>query len=184
MKINKIFFQSVCAGIAVSAILFISPAFAQTNPKLTDAEVASVAVVANQIDIDYAEIATKKSKDAEVIKFAQTMINDHTAVINKAAALVKKLGVTPADNAVSQKLLADAEKTKKELRSKSANAFNKAYVDNEVAYHKAVIAAVEGLLIPETDNVELKELLQSVVPALKAHLGHAEMLQKTIEKMK
>jgi putative membrane protein len=109
------------------------------------------------------------------------MINDHTAVINKAAALVKKLGVTPADNAVSQKLLADAEKTKKELRSKSANAFNKAYVDNEVAYHKAVIAAVEGLLIPETDNAELKELLQNVVPALKAHLGHAEMLQKTIK---
>ena len=182
MKINKIFFQSVCAGITVSALLFISPALAQTNPKLSDPEVASVAVVANQIDIEYAEIAAKKSKDAEVLKFAQTMINDHTAVINKAAALVKKLGVTPKDNTVSQKLLADAEKTKKALRSKSANAFNKAYVDNEVAYHKAVIAAVEGLLIPETDNAELKELLQNVVPALKAHLGHAEMLQKSINK--
>ena len=182
MKINRIFFQAVCAGIAVPAILFISPAFAQTNPKLSDPEVASVAVVANQIDISYAEIAKIKSIDAEVPKFAQTMINDHTAVIDKAAALVKKLGVTPVDNAVSQKLLADAEKTKKELRSKAAKAFNKAYADNEVAYHKAVIAAVEGLLIPETDNAELKELLQNVVPALKAHLGHAEMLQKSMTK--
>jgi putative membrane protein len=77
--------------------------------------------------------------------------------------------------------LADAEKTKKELLSKSGKAFNKAYIDNEVAYHKAVIAAVENLLIPETENKELKELLQNVVPALKAHLEHAIMVQKNIK---
>jgi putative membrane protein len=103
-------------------------------------------------------------------------------VIEKAAALAKKLGVTPKDNGVSKKLLADAKKTKEMLGSKSGDAFNKAYVDNEVSYHKAVIDAVEGLLIPETDNEELKALLQNVVPALKAHLGHAEMLQKNMNK--
>lgn len=181
MKINKTF-QVICASATVFAILFVSPGFAQTHPKLSDPEVASVAVVANQIDISYAEIAKKKSKDAEVLKFAETMINDHNAVIAQAAALAKKLGVTPKDNAVSQGLLSDAEKTKKLLLSKSGKAFNKAYVDNEVTYHKAVIAAVEGLLIPETENAELKELLQKVVPALKAHLGHAEMLQKNMNK--
>jgi putative membrane protein len=175
-------FQTASVGAALLAILFSFPVFAQTNPKLSDAEVASVAVVANQIDISYAEIAKKQSKNAEVLKFAETMINDHNAVIKQAAALVKKLGVTPKDNAVSQKLLNDAEKAKKELRTKSGDAFNKAYVDNEVTYHKAVIDAVEGLLIPETDNAELKELLENVVPALKAHLGHAEMLQKNMGK--
>lgn len=174
--------QPLYACTLALAILIASPAFAQTNPKLSDPEVASVAVVANQIDISYAEIAKEKSKDAEVLKFAQTMINDHNAVIAQAAALVKKLGVTPKDNEVSQKLLADAEKTKKSLRAKSGKVFDQAYVDNEVAYHKAVIAAVEGLLIPETDNAELKELLQNVVPALKVHLGHAEMLQKSMTK--
>ena len=162
--------------------LFTFSAYSQETPKLSDPEVASVAVVANQIDIGYAEIAKKKSKDAEVLKFAETMINDHNSVIEKAAALVKKLGVTPKDNDVSKKLLADAKKTKEMLESKSGNAFNKAYVDNEVAYHKAVIDAVEGLLIPETDNAELKALLQNVVPALKAHLSHAEMLQKNMQK--
>lgn len=181
MKISKIY-QAASTSMVILSILLVSPAFGQTNPTLSDAEVASVAVVANQIDIGYAEIAKKKSKDPEVLKFAQTMVNDHKAVIGQAAALVKKLGVTPKDNAVSQGLLKDAEKIKKSLRSKSGNAFNKAYVDNEVAYHKAVIGAVEGLLIPETDNQELKELLQNVVPALKAHLGHAEMLQKSMNK--
>ena len=154
------------------------PLLAQDNPKLSDAEVAHVAVVANQIDIAYADIAKEKSKEADILKFADTMKSDHNAVINQASALVKKLGVTPKGNAVSQKLLADAELTKKTLRSKSAKAFNKAYIDNEVAYHKAVIDAVEGLLIPEADNAELKSLLQNVVPALKTHLEHAQMVQK------
>jgi putative membrane protein len=176
MRFTKMFIKSFCA-VAGSG-LFLSSAIAQDNSKLSDAEVASVAVVANQIDINYAAIAKQKSKDADVIKFAETMERDHKAVIAQAAALVKKLGVTPKDNAVSKKLLSDAEKTKKTLRAKSGNAFNKAYIDNEVTYHKAVIGAVETLLIPETENAELKELLQNVVPALKAHLMHAEMLQK------
>lgn len=170
------------AGLCIVSMWAGLTAFAQDNPKLTDPEVASVAVVANQIDIGYAGIAKEKSKDAEVLKFAQTMIDDHTVVIGQATALVKKLNVTPKENAVGQKLLADAEKTKKSLREKTGKAFDKAYVDNEVAYHKAVISAVEGLLIPEADNAELKELLQKVVPALKAHLEHAEMLQKSLGK--
>ena len=75
--------------------------------------------------------------------------------------------------------MADAEQTKKILRSKSGKDFNKAYIDNEVTYHKAVIGAVEGLLIPEAENSELKALLQNIVPALKTHLEHAEMVQNT-----
>lgn len=177
MKIIK---TARAVGVCMLSMVFWSttPVLAQQNPKLSDPEVASVAVTANQVDINYAEIAKKKSKDAEVLKFAETMARDHKAVIEQAVALAKKLGVTPKDNAVSQKLLADAEKTKKSLLAKSGKAFNKAYIDNEVAYHKAVIDAVENLLIPETDNAELKALLQNVLPALKAHLGHAEMIQK------
>ncbi|HLT80570.1 MAG TPA: DUF4142 domain-containing protein [Cyclobacteriaceae bacterium] len=176
MKNPKTFWS----GILLSCMLCATASFAQDAPKLSDAEVASVAVVANQIDIEYADIAKEKSKDAEIIKFAETMINDHKAVIAQAAALVKKLGVTPKDNDVSKKLLSDAEATKKALRAKSGKAFNKAYIDNEVAYHKAVIDAVEGLLIPETENAELKALLENVVPALKTHLAHAEMVQKSL----
>ena len=164
--------------VFVSASMLAGPVCAQENPKLSDPEVAHVAVVANQIDIAYAAIAKEKSKDADILKFAETMTNDHNAVINQASALVKKLNVTPKENSVSQKLLADAEVTKKSLRAKSGKAFNKAYIDNEVTYHKAVIGAVEGLLIPEAENAELKALLQNIVPALKTHLEHAEMVQK------
>ncbi len=168
-------------AVIVLAIFTTTIGFSQESPTLTDPEVASVAVVANQIDISYAEIALKKSKNKEILDFAKRMITDHNAVIGQAVALVTKLSVTPKDNAVSQSLLEGAEKTKKMLRKANRKSFDKLYIDNEVTYHKAVIAAVRDLLIPESDNEELKGLLETVLPALEAHLGHAEMVQMKLK---
>ncbi len=177
--IMKMFRSLTALAIIMACFIgFAKPATAKNTAKLTDPEIASVAVTANQIDISYAEIAKEKSKDAAVLKFAETMANDHKAIIDQAVALVTKLGVTPKDNELSKQLLAGAEKTKKMLRSKSGKAFDKAYIDNEVAYHKAVISTVEKTLIPDAHNAELKSLLQKVVPTLKEHLMHAEMVQK------
>ncbi|AVI49726.1 hypothetical protein C5O00_00520 [Pukyongia salina] len=153
---------------------------AQNGPKLIDTEVASVAVVANQIDIDYAKIAIKRSKNKDITEFATRMIEDHNAVISQAVALVEKLGVNPKDNAVSQSLLDQAETKLKILRTVKKKDFDKTYIDNEVEYHRAVIDAVKGLLIPETENEELKALLEAVLPALEAHLNHAKMVQSKI----
>ncbi|MGH2565045.1 MAG: DUF4142 domain-containing protein, partial [Ginsengibacter sp.] len=110
------------------------------------------------------------------------MKKDHQAVIDQAVALVTKLGVTPKDNATTKSFLAGATKTKAMLNSKKGNAFNKAYIDNEVAYHKAAINEVENVLIPDATNSELKSLLQSALPLFKTHLAHAEMVQKEFNK--
>ncbi len=169
------------ASAATTFFLAASPANAQTQ-KLTDPEIASVAVTANQIDVDYAAIAQKKSKNAEVLRFAKTMHDDHTATIEAATKLVTKLKVTPMDNPVSKSLKEGAEKTTKVLNSKSGADFDKAYIDNEVTYHKAVISTVETKLIPESKNAELKSFLEGVMPVLKTHLEHAEMVQKNLNK--
>ena len=148
--------------------------------ELNDSEIASIAVTANQIDVDYGKIALKKAKNADAKKFAQTMVDDHSAVINKAVALAQKLGVTPQDNATTQSLLAGAEKMKVELNSKDGKEFDKAYIDNEVAYHDAVISTVKNVLIPQTQNAELKELLQSAVPLFEHHLEMAKEAQSKL----
>lgn len=174
----KIYLKKLMVLTTIASFAVLS---AQSQAGLNDAEVANVAVTANQIDIQYAEIAKEKSKNETVLKFASTMERDHKAVIAQAAALAGKLGVVPEDNAVSKKLMTDAQKTMKMLKSKSGAAFDKAYINNEVAYHKAVVEAVEKLLIPDTENAELKQFLSIVLPALKAHLGHAEMIQKEMK---
>ena len=182
---NKSFYMKKIIGL-ISLTFLISgfiliPAKAQKTKKLNDAEIASIAVTANQIDINAAEFAKSKTKNTEISNFANTMITDHTSVINQATALVKKLKVTPQDNAVSRQLQANAKKNLASLKGKKGAAFDRAYAKNEVAYHKVVISTVENTLIPQAQNAELKSLLQSVLPVLKTHLAHAEMVVKNLK---
>ncbi|MCG2430451.1 DUF4142 domain-containing protein [Aequorivita xiaoshiensis] len=155
---------------------------AQETPQLSDAEIANVAVVANQIDIDYAKLAIAKSNDAAVREFANTMINDHQAIIDLAVELVTKLGINPKDNPVSKSLLNQADETTKKLKSINGKAFDQAYINNEVAYHKTVIDALNTILIPQSQNTDLEALLKTAVPILETHYHHAKMAQSKILK--
>lgn len=164
-------------GAVICLALFYLPSAAQNEIHLTDPEIASVAVTANQIDVNYGKIALKRAKSADIRKFAQTMINDHTSIIKQATDLAQKLGVTPKDNALTQQLLTGEKKETQALKSKKGKDFDKAYIDNEVAYHEAVINAVKNVLIPQTKNEQLKALLIKVSPLLQEHLEHAKMVQ-------
>ena len=149
-------------------------------PNLTDAEVAHVAVTANTIDVELGRLALTKARNAEVRRFATTMITDHTGVNEQAGALASRLGVTPADNAVSRSLLDGAATARSSIERLSGAAFERAYMDREVAYHQAVLDALDGLLIPTTENTDLKKLLVDVRPAIAAHLEHARRLVTTL----
>ncbi|AXA42902.1 hypothetical protein DLJ82_5341 (plasmid) [Rhizobium leguminosarum] len=146
------------------------------DAKPTDPQIAHIAYTAGQIDVTAAEQALKKSKNAEVIAFAKTMERDHKAVNDQALALVKKLKVTPEDNPVSQSLSTQAAKELTTLEALDGAAFDKAYVENEVAYHKSVNDALANILIPSAGNKELKSLLETGLTLFKEHQMHAEHL--------
>lgn len=152
-------------------------AFAQA---INDAQIAHIVVTANQVDIDAGKLAASKGANPEVKKFGQQMVTDHTGVNKQASELAAKLNVTPADNTTSQSLKAGGEKNLASLKTLSGAAFDKAYIDNEVAYHQAVLDAVDKTLIPGASNAELKALLVKVRPAFVAHLEHAKKIQSSL----
>src|SRR5205809_8108900 len=109
------------------------------------------------------------------------MESNHTSVNNQATALAKKLNVTPEESATSRKLKSDGDKLIKKLEGLSGAAFDKAYIDNEVSYHEAVIKVVNDTLIPNAKNAELKSLLESAGPVFDSHLNHAKEIQATLK---
>ena len=162
-------------GLFFSAITLT----AQAETKINDAQIAAIVVTANQVDIDAGKFAAEKSTDAAVKAFANTMVTDHSAVNKNAVDLVTKLKVTPEQNDTSRSLKAGGDENVAKLRTLSGKAFDKAYVDHEVAYHEQVISALDSVLIPNAQNAELKALLVKVRPAFVAHLDHAKHLQQT-----
>ncbi|HEU4961550.1 MAG TPA: DUF4142 domain-containing protein [Sphingomonas sp.] len=166
------------AGAAVLALPFAAPPpAAQPN----DAQIAHIAYTAGKIDIAAGKQALAKSHDQRVRAFAEEMVRDHSAVNDQALALVKKLGVTPQDNPTSQALSKDAAAKLAAYSKLSGKAFDRAYVDNEVAYHKTVNGALSGTLIPSAHNPELKTLLQTGLKLFTEHQKHAEQLAKSLK---
>ena len=152
--------------VAVAGLLIL-PATAASAQSVNDAQIAAIVVAANQVDIDAGKLAASMAANPDVKKFGQQMVTDHTGVNKQAVELVTKLKVKPEDNPTSQSL--------------KGAAFDKAYVDHEVAYHQQVLDAVDKTLIPNAKNEELKALLVKVRPAFVAHLEHAKHVQSSLK---
>lgn len=160
---------------ALAALLLAGAApYAQAAEKPTDPQIAHIAYTAGTIDIEAAKLAIKKSKTKEVVDFAKDMERDHEAVNKQALDLAKNLKVTPEDNATSQALAKAAKEERAKLAKLKGAAFDKAYIENEVAYHKQVDSALETLLIPSASNAELKSLLETGLKIFQGHEQHAE----------
>jgi len=168
-------------GLAAAALVLAGSVAAAQPSKPNDAQIAHIAYTAGEIDIKAAQLALQKSKNPQVVQFAQQMERDHKAVNDQALALVKKLNVTPQDNPTSQSLVkqADAERTK--LAALSGSAFDRAYIQNEVAYHKEVNNALQTTLIPSATNPELKGLLETGLKIFQGHLQHAEQVAAVVK---
>lgn len=160
------------ACLATLALLS-TPVFAQ-GTKPTDPQIAHIAYTAGHIDVVAAKQALKKSRNKEVRAFAQDMVRDHSEVNKEALALVKKLKVTPQDNPTSRALSKQAAAERGKLAKLKGAAFDKAYVANEIAFHKTVDNALETTLIPSANNGELKGLLQTGLKIFQGHEQHAE----------
>ena len=165
--------------MAVAVAGFAMPALAQ-NPN--DAQIAAIVVTANQVDIDAGKLAETKGSNAEIKAFGKQMVTDHTGVNKQATALVTKLKVKTEDNPTAQSLKQGGADNLKALKALKGAAFDKAYIDHEVAYHQQVLDAVDKVLIPNAQNAELKALLVKVRPAFVAHLEHAKHVQESLSK--
>jgi len=148
----------------------------------TDAQIAAIVVTANEVDIDAGKLAESKGSNPEVKAFGKQMVTDHSGVNKQAVALVTKLKVKPEDNPTSESLKKGGEDNLKNLKTLSGAAFDKAYIDHEIAYHQTVLDALDKTLIPSAQNAELKNLLVTVRPAFVAHLEHAKMVQAKLGK--
>ena len=173
--------KQVPLALAAAALFAAtSIAYAQGGPN--DAQIAAIVVTANQVDIDAGKLAESKGKHKDVRAFGKMMVTDHTGVNKAAKDLVTKLKVKPEDNPTAESLKKGGQENVGHLKTLKGDAFDKAYIEHEVAYHQQVIDAMDKTLIPSAQNAELKALLVKVRPAFVAHLDHAKQVQSELGK--
>jgi putative membrane protein len=176
MKLSKVCFLAVFS----SAVLFSTGELKAYGQAPSDPQIAGIVQAANQIDIDQAKLALKKTSSQQVKEFANQMISDHTNLQKSVSDLAKKLGVAPEDSATSKQLKQQADDETSKLKSLHGNAFDKEYASHEVVFHQAVIDAAKSTLIPNAKNAELKSALEGAAPLLQGHLEHAQQLEQSL----
>lgn len=173
--------MSTLIAVLAALSLHAEPAAA---PALNDPQIATVALTAHQIDIERGKLAQKKAKTAEVKQFADQMVTDHSQGLKEVQALAKKLKVKPQESDVTKGLKSEAADKLKVLKKLDGADFEKAYVDTEVGYHEAVLAAIDQALIPGAKNEELKTALTNTRPTIAGHLEHAKGVQQLLTEKK
>ena len=152
--------------------------------ELSDPEVAMIASTAHEAEVEAAELAAKKTKNADVQAFAQKMITEHGAALAKAEATVGKAGITPVASDASRELTTQAEQTMKRLEGLDGAEFDRAYIADQVKMHDQVLQTIDGKLMPAAENPELKTLLTEVRPVIAAHLEEARALEQKLQTAK
>jgi len=176
---------SIMSVLAAGAVVFTlrSSSAAPVPPShhargLDDATIVAIFDAANTSDIETGELGAKMGSTKEVRDFGAMLARDHKNVRQQGRDLAKKLGVTPTPPKDDDSAKAHAAVMKKLMSLKGAE-FDKAFLQNEVGYHDAVIGAVTNTLLPAIQNSDLKKLVTTVAPAFVAHRDAAKnMLSK------
>ena len=172
MSISRIR-PSMLAALASALLLAVPAAVRAQAAKLDDPTIIAIFDAANTWDMETGAIAAKKATTPELRQFGAMLVHDHRMVRQQGRDLAKKLGVHPTppkDFAMAK----DHAAALKKLKADKGAAFDRAFLEHEVAYHKAVIDAVTTTLLPALQNAEAKALVTKVAPAFKAHMDAAQ----------
>jgi len=154
---------------------------AQNTASLTDSQIAHIVYTAEQVDIAAANLALKNSSNNAVRAFASATLRDYTAANKTALSSLANLKINPEDNAISQSLAGAGAEHAQDLSKLSGAAFDKAYAQNELAYHVFVTGALETTLIPSAQNSQVKSLLQSGLALFEQHHSDAAQLVRQLK---
>jgi putative membrane protein len=154
---------------------------AAAKAPLSDANIVALLDEANKADSSAGAFALTKASDKGVKAFAKLMMGEHHALRVQGLALAKKLKVTPEAPADDPVKTAGSSEMAALQSAGSGAAFDKAYIDQEVTIHKAVLDLADKAH-GDTQNAELKALIEKAKPVIQKHLDRAEELQKTLGK--
>ena len=167
---------ALLAAIALASVTTTARSqAAQSSPKLNDPTIVAIFDAANTWDIETGNIAAKKASSKAVRDFGAMLARDHTAVRQQGRDLAAKLGVTPTPPK-DFSMAKDHATAVAKLNAAGGAAFDRAFLEHEVAYHKAVLDAVTTTLLPALKSQEVKDLVNKVAPAFQAHMLAAQNL--------
>jgi putative membrane protein len=122
-------------------------------------------------EVELGKVASTKAANAEVKKFGQMMVTDHSKANEELKALAAKKGVDlPKEVDSSHKSIMDS------LKNKTGADFDKEYVEEMVDDHEKDVAAFEDKA-KNAKDADVKAFAEKTLPTLRKHLDAIKAIQ-------
>ena len=148
--------------------------------RMPDARVASVALVANNVEQGYATLAATRASDPDVRVYAERMRTDHGAMNAMLGELLAGADLVPEDDAAGLALRDSSAARRDRLAAARAGAVDMLYVDTDLRSHRELLRLLDDLLLPSATRPALREYVAALRPVVTAHIAHAEQLRATL----
>lgn len=169
---------SVADSINSTASTTVS-AYSETQKK--DAETLKSILIIDDNEVNAAWLALKKSQNAEVEKFAHSMIKEHVENIKQAKKLMLQTKIYPVVSDQSIALETEGKNELDKLSSLQGKDFDSTYMNAMVDGHKKVADLLKDTFIPQASNAQLVDFLKSTNTMVLHHLEMAEQTQKQLQ---
>jgi putative membrane protein len=173
----------------VAATKPAEPGMGGTNPDLlppitptalSDEQIAAISGAANRGEVDQAKLATEKSKNPKIKKFAAMMAAHHGEANTKSIDMLRKAHITPEESTVSTQMTTESSKLVESLKPMNGPEFDRAYIDAQVKEHTAILDAFDTKMLPVVKNADLKSDLTAMRAKIDGHLKEAQAIQKSL----
>lgn len=149
------------------------PATSTPAPASAGQAFANTAAASDAFEIATSKAAVDQSKSVSIKKFAQEMIDAHTASTAKLKGIAA--GLSPA--IIPDPTLTTEQQQKLDaLQKLSGAAFDAAYIDAQAGGHQQTLDALK-VYAASGDVPELKSFAAGLVPTVAAHLNMAKGLK-------
>ncbi len=165
------------------------PGMGATNPDLlppvapialSDEQIAAINGAANRGEIDQAKLASEKSKNPKIKKFAAMMASHHGDANTKSIDMLRKAHITPEESTTSTQMTTESSKLVDSLKPMNGPEFDRAYIDAQVKEHTAILDAFDTKMLPAVKNADLKTDLTAMRARIDGHLKEAQAIQKSL----
>ena len=172
--------SSISTLLAMSGLLSACAMAERAMPgTMSDANVIAVVNTIDKSEMEASELAKQKAHSTEVRNYANHLIADHSASIDKSRKLQNHTNLRPDPPALASALDSTHQETMQQLRKLSGSDFDRAYMAYQVQMHEQAVSLVEKTS-SSADNPQLKQQLGQTVHDLREHLTKAKSIQGQI----
>ncbi len=143
---------------------------------LSDGEILAMAMALNAGEVMTSEPALTKAASDAVRGFADDMISEHVASMQRLQAL----GIAPVESSVTEDLAATATQVLQQLEPLSGEPFDLAYMGAQLSMHQEALPLIQEVLLPQVDDAELRAELGGMQTAVTRHIQEAQQIQAVV----